>query len=209
MPQNGVGSMRGSSKGRLPLKVLFHCRSSSTTGHLPPKVVFHLRSSSLKVVFHLRSSSTKGFLPAEVVFQRLSSTYHNTLVHLIFVRAVNIPNLSFLPAVHDAWCMMHDGGRRPSVEDNHWWKMTFGGRHPLVEDNLQWKTTFSGSRPLVDPCMLPIPLCSIFRCVSISRTHTVSHSLTHSLSHPVRFSLFELFLTTLHCDWHIASSNNP
>ena len=65
--------------------------STSTKSRLPPKVVF----------YH-RSSSTKGRLPIEVVF------HYNTLVHLIFVRAVNIPNLSFLPAVHDAWCMMHD-----------------------------------------------------------------------------------------------------
>ena len=28
------------SNGHLLLKVVFHCRSSSTTGHLPPKVVF-------------------------------------------------------------------------------------------------------------------------------------------------------------------------
>ena len=35
----------------------------------------------------------------------------NTLVHLIFVRTVNIPNLSLLPMLevaYDAWCMMHD-----------------------------------------------------------------------------------------------------
>ena len=77
MPQSGLGSMQGSSspKSRLPPKVVFHHRSSSTNGRLPLKVVFH---------------------------QRLSSTYHSTLVHLIFVRAVNLPNLSFLPAMQDA-----------------------------------------------------------------------------------------------------------
>ena len=41
MSQSGVGSMQGSSKGRLPLKVVFHYRLSSTTGSLPSKVVFH------------------------------------------------------------------------------------------------------------------------------------------------------------------------
>ena len=41
MPQSGVGSMQGSNEGRLPLKVIFHQRSSSTEGCLPPKVVFH------------------------------------------------------------------------------------------------------------------------------------------------------------------------
>ena len=51
----------------------------------------------------LRSSSTEGNLPPQVVFHRgSSSTNHNTLVDLTFVRAVNIPNLSFLPAIHDA-----------------------------------------------------------------------------------------------------------
>ena len=48
---NGVGSMQGSSEGRLPLK------GSSTKGRLPPKVVFH----------HM-SSSTNGCLPLKVVF---------------------------------------------------------------------------------------------------------------------------------------------
>ena len=65
----------------------------------PQKVVFHRR----KVVYRKRSSSPKGCLPPKIVWhQSLSSTYHNTLVDLIFVRAVNIPNLSFLPAMHDA-----------------------------------------------------------------------------------------------------------
>ena len=35
----------------------------------------------------------------------------NTLVDLIFVRTVNIPNLSLLPCfkvAYDTWCMMHD-----------------------------------------------------------------------------------------------------
>ena len=41
MPQSGVGSMQGSTAyGRLPMKVIFHQRSSSTKSHLPPKVVF-------------------------------------------------------------------------------------------------------------------------------------------------------------------------
>ena len=134
-----------------------HQRSSSTKGCLQPKVVFHQRSSS-----HRRLSSNEGCLPTKVVFRRrvsstegrlpmkVSSTYHNTLIDLIFVRAVNIPNLSLLPAMHDAWCMM--------VEDNLQWKTTFGGRWPSVEDNLrgrrpsvgdslQWKTTFGGRWP--------------------------------------------------------------
>ena len=58
------------------------------------------------VIFHRRLSSTKGRLPKKVVSQqkivfhrRLSSTYHNTLVDLIFVRTVNIPNLSLLPCL--------------------------------------------------------------------------------------------------------------
>ena len=59
MLQSGVGSMQGSTEGCLPMKVVFHQRSSSTESHLPPKVVFHQRSSSFKghlplmVVFHL------------------------------------------------------------------------------------------------------------------------------------------------------------
>ena len=72
-------------KHRLPLKVVFHLRSSSIWGHLPIEVVFHLRSSSirivfhwrsclpLEVVFHWRSSSIGGRLPLEVVFYWRSS----------------------------------------------------------------------------------------------------------------------------------------
>ena len=51
-----------STIGCLPLKVVFHQRSSSTEGCLPPEVVFHQRLSSTggrlqsKVVFHGRSS---------------------------------------------------------------------------------------------------------------------------------------------------------
>ena len=33
---------------------------------------------------------------------------HNSLVDLIFVRTVNIPNFSLLPCLEVAWCMMHD-----------------------------------------------------------------------------------------------------
>ena len=61
------------TKGLLPLKVVFHQRLSSTDGRLPQKVVFHQRSSSTevclprKVVFHRRSSSTEGHPPTKVV----------------------------------------------------------------------------------------------------------------------------------------------
>ena len=54
-----VFHLRSSIKGCLPMKVVFHWRSSSTRGHPPPKVVFHRRSSSteghlsLRVIFHL------------------------------------------------------------------------------------------------------------------------------------------------------------
>ena len=78
-----------SSFGRIPQKVFFQQRLSSTDGRLSPKVVFHQRSYS-----------TEGRLPIEGRLPpKVSSTYHNTLVHLLFVRAVNIPNLSFLLAV--------------------------------------------------------------------------------------------------------------
>ena len=88
MPQSGEGSMQG------PPKVVFYLRSSASVGCLPTKVVFHRESSSFfsrlppKVVFQQRCP------PPTVVFhQRLSSTYHATLVDLIFVRAVNTPKL--------------------------------------------------------------------------------------------------------------------
>ena len=51
--------------GFLPLKLLFHLRSSLLED------AFYWRSSSTEVVFHWRSSSTSssgGFLPLEVVF---------------------------------------------------------------------------------------------------------------------------------------------
>ena len=110
-----------STKSCFPQKVIFHGRSSSTEGCLPPKVVFHQKVSStnghlptegrlpMNVVFQQRSPPNEGRLPPKCIFQqRLSSTYHNTLVDLIFVRTVNIPNLSFLPTMHDTWYMMHD-----------------------------------------------------------------------------------------------------
>ena len=126
MPQSGVGSMLGSIKGCLPLKLVFHQMLSSTEGCLPMKVVFHRRSSSTggrlpeKVVFHWRLSSTKYCLPPKVVFHRrpsstkchlppkvvfhwsLYSTYNESLIDLIFVRTVNIPNLGFLPCLEVA-----------------------------------------------------------------------------------------------------------
>ena len=72
MPQSKLGSMQGSTKGLLPLKVVFHRRLSSTEGCLPPKVVF---PKVPKVVFHQRSSSTEDRLPRKIVFhRRLSST---------------------------------------------------------------------------------------------------------------------------------------
>ena len=93
-------------KVRLPPKVVFHQKPSSTEGCLPSKVVFHRRSSFTKgclppkVVFYRWSSSIEGCLPPKVVFlQRSSSIKNNTLVHLIFVRTVNIPNLSLLPCL--------------------------------------------------------------------------------------------------------------
>ena len=42
MPQSGLGSMQGSTGGHLPMKVVFHQRSSSTNGRLPPKIISHL-----------------------------------------------------------------------------------------------------------------------------------------------------------------------
>jgi len=122
LPPNVVFHRRMSSiECCLPPKVIIHRRSSSTKGHLPPKVVLHQMSSSTKgrlplnVIFHQRSSSTKSCLPPKcilhwrlpstkvhpppkIVFRRMSSsTLHNTLVDLIFVRTVNIPNLILLP----------------------------------------------------------------------------------------------------------------
>ena len=98
-----------STEGYLPPKVVFRGRLSSPEGRLPQKVFFHRWVSStegrlpLKVVFHPRSSSTKGLLTSKVVFHRWSSfTYHNTLVDLLFVRTVNIPNLSLLPCLEVA-----------------------------------------------------------------------------------------------------------
>ena len=78
MPKSRVGSMLGSTKGRLPLKVVFHQRTSSTKSRLPQKVVFHWRSPTTegclppKVVTHQRSFSTEGCLPMKVVFHRRS-----------------------------------------------------------------------------------------------------------------------------------------
>ena len=92
MQNSGASIMQRSTKGRLRLKVVFHRWSTSIEGHLPPKVVFHKRSSS-----------TEGCLPPKFVFHlRLSFTYHNSLVDIINVRAVNAPNLSLLPCLEVA-----------------------------------------------------------------------------------------------------------
>ena len=104
LPPKAVTHPKSSStKGRLPPRVVFHQGLSSTKGCLSPKVVFHRRSSSTEGVFHQRASSTEGRLSPKVVFhRRSSSTYHNTLVDLIFVRTVNIPNISLLPCLEVA-----------------------------------------------------------------------------------------------------------
>ena len=77
----GALAQYSQSVSRLPPKVIFHRRSSSTKDCLPPKFVFHQRLSSTEgrlptmVVFHRRSSSTVGRLPPKFVFhQRSSST---------------------------------------------------------------------------------------------------------------------------------------
>ena len=108
MPQMGLGSMQGSTEGRLPPKVVFHRRLSSTKDCLPPKVVFHQRLSSINhnklvdlIFVRTVNIPNLSLLPClEMVYhKRSSSTYHNTLVDLIFVRTVNIPNLSLLPCL--------------------------------------------------------------------------------------------------------------
>ena len=40
----------------------------------------------------------------------------------------------------------------------------------MVEDDLQWKTTFGGRLLLLedDPCMLPSPLCGIFKTLPLA-----------------------------------------
>ena len=135
MPQSGLVSMQGSSspkksspsKACLPLKVVFHQRLSSTKGHLP-----------LKVVFHRRSSSTKGRLPPKVIFhQRLSPTYHNTLLDLIFifVRTVNIPNLSLLPGLEVA--------SSPKVVFHQWLSSTEGCLPPAMTEQSTYQISAS------------------------------------------------------------------
>ena len=101
MPQSRLGSMQGSSsiKRRLPPKVVFHNRPSSTKGCLPPKVVFHRKSYSTKghlpskVVFHQRSSSNIGRLPPKVVF--LPNVYfsHIFLLTINIILAKTIANI--------------------------------------------------------------------------------------------------------------------
>ena len=64
----------------------WHPNNPSIRRESSNEVVVHWRLSSPKVVFHRRSSSA----------------YHSTLVDLIFVRTVNIPNLSI-----KTWYKMH------------------------------------------------------------------------------------------------------
>ena len=63
------------------------CENSQLTKFQPPTL--------------LRSwLSIKGCLPPKVIFHwRSSSTYHETLVDLIFVRTVNLPNFSLVPCL--------------------------------------------------------------------------------------------------------------
>ena len=81
LPLKFVFHWRSSSiEGPLPLKVLFHWRTSCIEGSLPLKVVFHWSLSSiegslaLKGAFHWRSSSIQGCLPFKVVFHSRSSS---------------------------------------------------------------------------------------------------------------------------------------
>ena len=69
-------------KDRLPPKVV-HQRLSSTIGRLPPKVSSTEGGLPLKVVFHQRSSSTKGHLPPKVVFQQRSSSTGGNLLRIV------------------------------------------------------------------------------------------------------------------------------
>ena len=78
-------SLFSPSKGGLPLKFIYHWRSSSIESHLPSKVVFHQRLSSINSIFHLRLSSVKGcltiksFLSSKVVFHERSSSIEGLL----------------------------------------------------------------------------------------------------------------------------------
>ena len=80
MLQSGLGSIQRSTKGRLPLMVIFHWRSSSTEDHLPLKNFLHQRLSSnegrlpQKVVIQQRLPSPEGLLPLKVVFPWGSSS---------------------------------------------------------------------------------------------------------------------------------------
>ena len=76
------------SKGCPPPKVVFQQRSSSTEGRLPLKIVFHYRSSSPKGILLRRASSTEGHLPLKVVFhRRLRSRY------VAFVKLIHLNDL--------------------------------------------------------------------------------------------------------------------
>ena len=94
--------------------------------------------SPLKVVFHQRSSSTEGCLPPKVVFlQRSSFINHNTLVDVIFVRTVNIPNLNLLPCLE---VVFH---QRPSSTEGHLPpKVIFHQRSAYTEGRLPPKVVF-------------------------------------------------------------------
>ena len=67
-------------RSRLPMKVVFHQRSSSIECWLPLNVVFNQRMSYIKgclpseAVFHRSSSSIVGHLPSKVVFYWRSSS---------------------------------------------------------------------------------------------------------------------------------------
>ena len=85
-----IGLSRGEviTKGRLPAKIVLQWRSSSTKGRLALKVVFYQWPFSKKCCLPPKVVSNEGHLPPKAVFN------HNTLVDLIFVRTVNIPNLA-------------------------------------------------------------------------------------------------------------------
>ena len=82
-------------------------------------------------------------------------------------------NIRSTKMLHPASCMMHDGGRRPSVEDDLWWKMTFDGKRPLVEDNLRWKMTFGGRRPSVKDNLRWILACCLLRFAAFFKTVSI------------------------------------
>ena len=89
-----------STNGRFPLKVVFNWMLSSTEGRLPPTMTPYICENSQLTKSHPPTCNDRCMMYDTWCMMHDAWCY--TLVDLIFVRTVSIPNLSLLPCLEVA-----------------------------------------------------------------------------------------------------------